>query len=186
MRWSISERASRVTCPSRILRPSYSTSTCVSRLYRSSPLRLRPSNRKGRPRCGRDSTDRHSVSGPADQPARPGHGKPGPAPATGCPRAVRQAPRPAATRPYLLGLAGQTLARLASRAAHRQARDRHQVASTGLPTLLALEVASPQAGSPQDQTRDPPPHLPHVPREPRLGCNEEELFLVRLQRQWHN
>jgi len=62
-----------------------------------------------------------------------------------------QTPRPAATRPYLLGLAGQTLERLAVRSAHRQARDRHQVAAAGLPTLLVMEVASPQAGSPQDQ-----------------------------------
>jgi len=61
----------RTLCPFRISRPPYSTSTYVSCLPRSSPLRLRPSRQKGRPHRGCDRTDRHPASGPARHPLTP-------------------------------------------------------------------------------------------------------------------
>ena len=74
--------------------------------------------------------------------------EPGPTPAAGGLAAVGSAAPPAAVGPAVLGLAVPVLGRLEGRPGDRRPGHRRRMASPGLPTVLALEVAG-QAGRPR-------------------------------------
>src|ERR1035437_10450653 len=74
--------------------------------------------------------------------ARPRGREPGPPPSARCPPPVEASPAsPDFVGPSPLGICPSTLFLVAAESGHRQARDRHLLASPGVPTLLEMEVA---------------------------------------------
>lgn len=77
--------------------------------------------------------------------------------------------------PDLLGLAVPSLVELAFRPRHRPTGDRDPLAQTGLPPLLAMEVAIQEAWTSEDRRGDPETHPSHVAGECTLGNSTNPL-----------
>ena len=91
------------------------------------------------------------------------------------PRARLEAAAAAEPGPHLPDLDRPPLGELALRSRHRPTGDRDPLAQTGLPPLLAMEVAIQETRPAQDRRRDPQVDSAHVVGESDVGNAENPL-----------
>src|SRR5215813_6330441 len=89
---------------------------------------------------------------------------------TRCAPSLGEATETHVSRSTLVGLAMRGLARLAILLGHRQAGNRHWLASQGFSVVLDLEGSSWPTGASTGVQRDSPTDSQDEPRESALGC----------------
>src|SRR5262245_61005609 len=131
-------------------------------------------DRRGRPAAPiRDSRPRHDLFGgrrcDTRRDALDGSRNTGPRPAAGPSTVTAATPAPGQSGPLALELAVSFMERLANRARHCEAGDRHCVASPGLPPVLDVEESPTHRPTARAAGR-PHTHSHHVAGQLAVGC----------------